>query len=131
MAMTKNAAIGGFVRSTIGLGGVTAMALVAAGLAPMAPANAQATPPAPLRLDIPAPAAAPSIATEAQARLALSRHGLTDVTQMGPVGDYWEANARDRGERVVAYLFADGTLRLDRHPKATVEVGARLTPGAS
>ncbi len=129
--MTKNAAFGGLMRSTIGLGRAAAMALVAAGLASMAPANAQTAPAAPLRLDIPAPAPAPAIATEAQARLSLARHGLTDITQIGPVGDYWEANARDRGQPVIAYLFDNGTLRLDRHPKATVEVGARLTPGAS
>src|ERR1700683_554723 len=131
MAMTKDSVFGGLIRSTIGVGCAAAMAAVAAGLAPMAPANAQATPTAPLRLDIPALVPGPSIATEAQARLALSRHGLTDVTPNGPVGDYWEANARDHGQPVVAYLFDNGTLRLDRHPKATVQLGARLTPGAS
>ena len=70
----------------------------------------------------------PPIATEAQALRALARHGLTDVLELGPVGDYWEANAYDHGKPVVVYLFDDGTLRIERHPTIMVQAGTRVTP---
>lgn len=75
----------------------------------------------------------PRIATEAEARRALLRHGLADVTALGPVGDYWEANARAHGEPVVAYLFDDGTVWIKRHPRVMVQLGTRLSlaPSAS
>jgi hypothetical protein len=107
-----------------------AMAAALFGLAAPAPAGASLPPPTVFQW----PARnGPAIATEAEARRALLLHGLRDVTRLGPVGDYWEANARAHGRRVVAYLFTDGTLRIDRHPTEMVQLGSRLSPprGAS
>jgi hypothetical protein len=73
-------------------------------------------------------AGAPRITTDAEARRVMMQHGLAQVAQLGRVGDYFEANARLGGQPVVAYLFDDGTLRIDRHPKVMVQTGTRLAP---
>lgn len=70
----------------------------------------------------------PQIGSAAQAARALMDHRLTDIAQLGPVGDYWEANARADGKPVVVYLFDDGSLRIVRHPAMMVQMGTRSTP---
>jgi len=64
----------------------------------------------------------------AQARNALLRRGFRDITQLGSVGDYWEANARTHGKPVVVYLFDDGTLWVQSHPAMKVVTGGRYLP---
>ncbi len=121
--MTRVAGIGGSARLSVGLRRAATIGLVAAGLASFLPAGAPAMP---ARIFPITAVPSPRISTEAQARHAMLRHGLKNVTQLGPVGDYWEANADKRGKPVVVYLFADGTLRVERHPKIMVEAGGRM-----
>jgi hypothetical protein len=73
-------------------------------------------------------AGSPPIATDDEARGVLLRHGLSQISELGRVGDYFEANARLGGKPVVAYLFDNGSLKIDRHPAAMVETGTRLIP---
>ncbi|HUZ72593.1 MAG TPA: hypothetical protein VMU87_06390 [Stellaceae bacterium] len=104
---------------------MAALGLAAAGLASLLAAGARAAPPVFFPIQAPP---LPRIATAARARHALLHRGFKDVTALGPVGDYWEANADAHGRPVVVYLFDDGTLRVKNDPKVMVQAGTRSRP---
>ena len=109
------------------IGQTLAVALIAgaAGLASFQPGAASGNP----LVIYPIPATpAPAVTNEVQARAAMEHHGLVNITALGPVGSYWEANAEERGKPVVVYVFNNGTLWVQHDPKVTVQEGDRIPP---
>ena len=49
----------------------------------------------------------PLVNNEAQARLALGHHGVTQLQRLGRVGDYWASVGVYGGRPVLAYVFVD------------------------
>jgi len=56
------------------------------------------------------------VETENGALAVLHRCGVNSVAGLGRVGDYWEGEGLLRGKPVVAYLYDEGTLSLQRYP---------------
>jgi hypothetical protein len=52
------------------------------------------------------------IATDDQALAALHQRGVSRVSALGRVGDYWEGWGMLKGRPVIAYVFADGALKI-------------------
>jgi len=52
------------------------------------------------------------IATDAQALSVLHQRGIAHVSSLGRVGDYWEGEGLLAGRPVIAYVFADGALKI-------------------
>jgi hypothetical protein len=52
------------------------------------------------------------VATDAQALDALHQRGVTRVSGLGRVGDYWVSQGILAGKPVNAYIFTDGALQI-------------------
>lgn len=53
------------------------------------------------------------VATDEQAAAVLHKRGIAHVSSLGRVGDYWEGEGLLAGKPVIAYVFADGALRIE------------------
>lgn len=69
----------------------------------------------------PAALAQPTLSSAADAEAYLDRQGLTPLSPLEPVGDYWQGRARKNGEDVLVFLFDDGTLWVRARPDLTLK----------